>query len=208
MIYVLVYIFAMLGCRFHRTPSLEEIDEKCMKGQIHYAKADIDKYLLEKPMDASAWALLGHIHLALEEDSLAELAFERALKIDEKTLEAWMGMGLLSTDLGYYAEAISYFEEAMKIEPRNAPTYANMANAYLFDKNFKSAIDAGLVAYNLDKRDPIVAGNLSLAYHYAGDIEKRNEFYNIAEKLGYDNPDELLEVFDGKRSLFSNEDIY
>ena len=71
--------------------------------------------------------------------------FERATKLQasypDTLANAWNNLGLLATREGRTAEAIPYFQEALKLNPDHLIALENLGNAYRQQKNWDEARD-------------------------------------------------------------------
>ncbi len=181
---------------------LVEIDKKFRNGDLVEAKIDIDNYLADKKNNEYAWTLLGHIESDLDHDSLAVRAYEKALKLNSKTVEAITGMGIVSRKSGDYEKASDYYREAIKIDPEYAEAYSSLVVINLKRKKFNEAVDVGLKGYNLDKQNGTIAANLAVSYHYTNDTIQREKYFKIAKKNGYRNLEALRQVFNDELTIF------
>ncbi|MDY8135568.1 tetratricopeptide repeat protein [Aquimarina sp. 2201CG5-10] len=196
-------VLVVVSCGdLNKKMDLIEIDETFRAGDLEEARIDIKEYLKKTKDNEYAWTLLGHINSEMDKDSLAIVAYEKALKINQTTEEALTGLGILARKEGDYLKATEYYEKAIEINPKYAQAYSSLVTIYLKQKNFEKAVEVGVKGYRLDKSDPTIASNLSVAYHYFGDIQKRDEYYKIAEQNGYKNIEALKQIFDGELTVF------
>lgn len=202
--YFLFLLLIIVSCNgsYNKKFDILKIDETYKKGYLEKAKKKIDKYLNKKQDNEYAWTLLGDIEIDLDNLPLATIAYEKALKINPKTVEALTGLGIVSRKKGNYDEALRYYKKSIKIDEYYAEAYTSLVTIYLKKKNFKEAVKVGLKAYKLNKNNPIIAANLSVAYHYDNNAIKREQFFNIAKKSGYKNVETLRLIFNGKYTVF------
>lgn len=203
-IYLLTLIvFGLISCSgISDQNRIIEIDTKYKNGQLEEAKADVDQFLTERPDNEIGWTLLGHILADMGDDQAAKEAYETAISLDPKTVEAITGMGILSRRLGEYDQAAEYYYKAISLDPNYAQAYSSLVVIHLKQKDFKRAVDVGKRGYNLDKSDPTIASNLAVAYHYDGDSVNRDIYYDIAEANGYRNLESLQKIFSGEYTVF------
>ncbi len=71
-------------------------------------------------------------------------------------------------------------------------------------REFEKAVEVGLKSYNLDRRNGVIAANLSVAYHYVENFKLRDKFFEIAKQNGYKNPDALQEIFSGEYTILDD----
>ncbi|GAB5400474.1 MAG: hypothetical protein Aureis2KO_20590 [Aureisphaera sp.] len=181
---------------------LGEISEKFESGDFYGAKIDMEAYVETNDDNEYAWTILGHIYEKLDQDSLASKSYKKALQLKPEMEEALTGMGIVSRKSGDFEKATSYYERAIEINPEYAQAYSSLVAIYLQSKEFNKAIEVGEKSYRLDKSDPVIAANLSVAYHFAGDTINREKYFDIARKMRYANMEALRELFDGELTLF------
>jgi tetratricopeptide (TPR) repeat protein len=84
----------------------------------------------ENPKDADSWDALGQLAMQLESPSLAAAFFNQAIAAAPNTPRPMEDLGLALAMMGRYPEAISNFENALRVDPTNAGTHLNIAVAY------------------------------------------------------------------------------
>ncbi|WP_457623035.1 tetratricopeptide repeat protein, partial [Persephonella sp.] len=63
------------------------------------------------------WQNLGNIYLDMGDYEKAVKAFQKALKIEKRSAECYMDMGIALKELGKYDEALKAYEKAEQINP-------------------------------------------------------------------------------------------
>lgn len=98
------------------------------------------------------------------------------------------GMGLLG--LGYYEEAIKYFNEAIKSlgaqgfeYGKLAYTYRGRGRAYFELQNYQQALEDCTIALNLNPKDPVNYNNRGVIHFFMKEYDKALEDYNKAKDL-------------------------
>ena len=149
----------------------------------------------------------------LKQFGAAEIALNRALELvpgDEKILNT---LGNLRTSQGLEYAAGAAYRLAIRVAPRYAPLYTNLANIYMNLGRPNEAIinyERGLV---IESRNPGVRYNLALAYLRAGNYrlgwrayESRWKFHELSTKQrDFTQPQWKGEALDGKRILIHAE---
>ena len=181
---------------------LLEVDEKYKNGQLEEAKEDIDEYLSQTSDNEFAWTMLGHIESDRDNDSLAMIAYEKAIELSPKTVEAITGMGIIMRKKGNYGQASKYYQRAIEIDPQYAEAYSSLVVINLKRRKFDEAVEVGLKGYELGKDNPVIASNLAIAYHYANDSINREKYFTIAKQNGYQNLESLRLIFEGELTIF------
>lgn len=82
------------------------------------------------PRSARVQLLLGRIHRARDDSSAAIEAFERATRLDARSVEAWISLGVALRSLDP-TRALDCHERARRLDPRNALACVNAANVQI-----------------------------------------------------------------------------
>ena len=77
----------------------------------------IDRVLAARPNDAEAFALRGRVAVYQNQPERAQVAFESALRLDPKNLDAFLGLGDVARARGNERDAQSYYLKAKALEP-------------------------------------------------------------------------------------------
>ena len=113
------------------------------RGYLEQAEASFRLALRDDPESAEALYGLGSVYLKQEKCGEARQSFERAIKLQasypDTVANAWNNLGLLATREGHTAEAIPYFQEALKLNPDHLIALENLGNAYRQQKNWDEA---------------------------------------------------------------------
>ncbi len=114
----------LLGKALELKPDFKEAKDEYESSQKAIAKAQkdfpkFDGLAKATSTDPKVWynrgvalASLGQLDGALE-------SFEKALKIDDKYVDAWIKKGTTLESMGKYKEALPCFDEALKINPKS-----------------------------------------------------------------------------------------
>jgi len=201
--YLLTLCFLSFSCggKLQKQYDLVEIADKYAKGDLLGAKSDLEAYVKEENDNELAWTILGHIHEGMDEDSLATVAYHKALAVNPKMVEAITGMGIISRKNEEYEQAAAYYNKALGIDPSYAQAYSSLVTIHILDEKYDEAAKVGLKAFHLDPSDPVIAANLSVAYHYADNVVERNKFFEVAKKLQYHNLEGLQSIFDKELTI-------
>jgi Flp pilus assembly protein TadD len=180
-------------------PRLEAIDIRFQKGEVERALQELQKYTVEYPESGGAWSLLGWIHLKKEDLGNADRYFDKALEVDPNWDNAYVGKGAIYRRQGDNDRARKSYLQAIRLKPENAEAYSSMLVIEMVEGNYEKAVEYGERGWSLRKDLPSIPSNLSVAYHYTGDIGKRQYYYDQAKALGYPQLDVLVEIFRGER---------
>lgn len=154
-------------------------------------------YLQKYPQDDLAWTILGNCQMDLDDLPSAGNAFETALKINPNLVKAITGQGILLRKQGQYDQSLAMYQRALEIDPNYAQAYSSMVAIAIVRKDYAKAVQYGQQSYRLDNEDPEIAANLTIAYHFLGDLANRDKFKNVAAQLNYKNMDSLQQIING-----------
>jgi uncharacterized membrane protein YhaH (DUF805 family) len=85
---------------------------------------------------------------------------------------------------GQYDKAISDYNKAIEIDPRNATAYSNRGDAYAYIDQLDKAISDYNKAIEINPRDPRAYNNRGLTYFFKGEYEKAWDDVHKAKSLG------------------------
>lgn len=147
---------------------------------------------------------LGEIHMEKKEFHSAEYEFKNALKVDEKSVTASLGLGQSFVGQGKIEEAKEVFsalgdnEELYKAE--NKHTFNELGIALRKEKMYDEAIKNYHRAIKIDTQDSILYYNLSLALYHSGQMATAKKFLGSALELdsGFEGARKLLELVESK----------
>lgn len=183
---------------------INQIDRLFQEGKYEQAKTSIDSFINLNSKNELAWTLKGQIEEKLDNNQSAAEAYNKALEINPKAAKALTGMGIISRKNGDYDQSAGYYYKAIKANPNYAPAYSSLVTIELKRKNFENAVKFGEKGYLLEKEDPVIIANLSIAYHFFGDTVNRDRYYEMAKKLKYRNINALPLIFNEDVNIFDN----
>ncbi len=184
-----------------KLPSLDKIKEMFAQGSKEQARDLLAEYVKTRPRDSTAWTELGEFYRKLEQDDLAEQAYQTALKLDRKQTQAYIGLGILARRKEDYSKALDYYVQAVKVDPGSGQAWSSAAIAAIKVGADAQAVEFAEKGWQLDSSDPVLAANLAVAYHYAGRIKDRDRMYKQAQRMKYDSLDTIDKIFRGEITL-------
>lgn len=187
---------ALAGCaRSNDMARIEAIDAQ-MERDPAGAIQEAERYVAEYPESAVGWRVLGWARLRSDtDDEAARAAFERSLELDPKDDNSYVGLGAYYRRADDLDKASEMYAKAIELEPENPEAYSSMSGVDLLRRDFAAAVRNGEKAWELDSSNATIAANLSVAYHFNGEHEKRDELLASAERLGYANMQDLRDLF-------------
>jgi tetratricopeptide (TPR) repeat protein/peroxiredoxin len=159
------------------------------------AEASFRSALRDDPASAEALYGLGSVYLKQEKIPEARESFERAIKLSASypdTLpNAWNNLGLLMTREGRTVEAISYFQEALKLSPDHLVALENLGNAYRAQNRWDEARKTLERAVAVGPGDPEANYSLGMVFAQLDDTGRAQEYLQQALKFRPDYPEAL-----------------
>lgn len=200
---LLVTLSLLVGCSSKsNSKKIIEISDLYDEGKYQEAFNVATVYVEKYSEDYLGFRLLGWINYELDEYEKATENFEKALSLNDKDDNSYVGLGVLYRSQGDYDKAIEYYNKSLEINEDNAPALGSLVFAELYIGEFESAIEHGEKAWQLsDKKNAVIASNLCIVYHYAGKEEKRDEFLQYAKDLEYESVDVLEKIISGEIEL-------
>lgn len=198
-------IFNLLSCQNKAQEKQEymAIYQKYYQGQIEESALLLSEFIKKYPNNHNAWTFYGVVESQLMKDSIAEIAFNKALEINPNIKQALTGLGVIYRTQGKFDQAEQLYQKSLEIDPNFPEAYSSLVLIELNKINYEKAIEYGKKALELDNTNSVFAANLAVAYHFNSNLELRDEMFQKSKALGYDQLDvEIVEaVFEGRISL-------
>ena len=126
------------------------------------------------PQNTDAKFYLGVIYYQKHQDSDAEKLFNSILE-EIQCDRTYNYLGLLKLDQNKVADAINYFQFAIKIEPNNAFYHYNIGTAYSLNGWLIEAEDSFKKAVSIESNNIIYNYSLAYLYYEKKDLQKAQE---------------------------------
>jgi len=146
-----------------------------LEKKVFDALEKVERALEFSPNYTDAWVLKGKIKAFLGSYSEAKECFKKAVELDRKTVDGWIGLSDVAKAEGNKKAAYSYLEFAEKINPAPSLLIAK-GKLLLDDGNLKAALEYFERAIKLSPSDPV-------PYFYAGLIYKKTGFKDKAREM-------------------------
>lgn len=141
--------------------------------------------------DALAFYKQGLAHKRSGEDDLAIKAFEAALKVDPKYVQAMFSLGVMHKKKGDLEKAEQYFRDAAQTEPQYGPAHLSLGQILLRKGELAEArkeFEAGLKSKEMSKGDQAECWNgIGISYRYEEKWAEAVKAYDEAIKIDPDN---------------------
>lgn len=203
-IFGLIFIFFFclgLLCKCGLVDNSEELNritQIYLEGDAEIALQQMDEYLFKHPDNDLAWTIKGNILTDIGMNADAMEAYEKAVSINKNNYQALTAMGILYGYNEQYDQQLECYQKALTIKPDYAQAYSSIAIVELKKHNDKKALELAVKAYNYDKEDAVISANLAIIYHYNNMEKERDQFTEIARKLGYDDIESLYSIYEGE----------
>ena len=165
------------------------------RGYLDQAEASFRQALRDDPSSAEALYGLGSVYLKQEKNRDAHENFERATKLQasypDTLANSWNNLGLLATREGNTAEAIPYFQEALKLNPDHLIALENLGNAYRQQKKWDEARSLLERAVAVGPGDPEANYSLGMVFAQLNDNDRAYEYLQRALKFRPGYPEAL-----------------
>ena len=126
------------------------------------------------PQNTDAKFYLGVIYYQKHQDGDAEKLFNSILE-EIQCDRTYNYLGLLKLDQNKIADAINYFQFAIKIEPNNAFYHYNLGTAYSLNGWLMEAEDSFKKAVSLEQNNIIYNYSLAYLYYEKQDLQRAQE---------------------------------
>jgi tetratricopeptide (TPR) repeat protein/peroxiredoxin len=165
------------------------------RGYFDQAEASFRLALRDDPSSAEAVYGIGSVYLKQQKTAEARENFERAIKLHASypdTLpNAWNNLGLLAARGGRAAEAIPYFQEALRLSPDHLIALENLGNAYRQQKELDEARKVLERAVAVGPQDPEANYSLGMVFAQLDDSDHAYEYLQTALKFRPGYPEAL-----------------
>ena len=156
-------------------------------GYYDQAGLSFTRALRDDLSSAEALYGLGSVYLQQQNTDQAKECFERAVKLTASypdTLpNAWNNLGLLATREGRTAEAIPYFQQALRLNPNYLIALDNLGNAYRQQKQWDDARRTLERAVAAGPRDPEAHYSLGMVFAQLNDPDRAYDYLRQALTL-------------------------
>jgi tetratricopeptide (TPR) repeat protein len=164
-------------------------------GYYDQAGASFERAVRDDPSSAEALYGLGSVYLQQNNSPKAREYFERVVKLTASypdTLpNAWNNLGLLATREGRTAEAIPYFQEALKLSPDHLIALDNLGNAYRQQKQWDDARSTLEHAVAVGPKDAEANYSLGMVFAQLNDSDRAYDYLQRALALRPAYPEAL-----------------
>jgi len=157
------------------------------RGYLEQAAASFQIALRDDPTSAEALYGIGSVYLDQQKTAAARESFERALKLrasyPDTLANSWNNLGLLAAREGRPADAVGYFQEALKLNPDHLIALDNLGSAYRQQKRWDDARKTYERALEVNPNEAEANYGLGMVFAQNDDTARAFEFLQKALKL-------------------------
>ena len=149
------------------------------------------------PDNPRSWQLFGACYLGIGQDSIADIMFDKVLKLNPDHSGALRNKAVILDRAGQFEKAEVYYLSAIEVNPNFTEAYSNFAGNRIRANDFNRAIEYGETAVELGNHlsDKAI---LCLSYHMAGRLKERDSVFEQLKLYKYENLSDLLELIEDK----------
>lgn len=140
---------------------------------------------------ARAAFYMGSCALAEKNYTRALNYLESATRLDPGYASAWSNLYTVHMAMNQPEKARAACETGLLYSPQSTPLLSRLGRYYFDISEFEKARDMYLAVWKQEPANPVGCANLALAYGETGDFSAAEEFLSKAERLGYQNAQNL-----------------
>ena len=114
-------------------------------------------------------------------------------QVESGDAEFYNSLGTASAKIGQYDKAMTYFNKALEISPKNAGYYNNRGMANMAKGQYDEAIADFNKALQINPMLALAYGNRGRAYYFKKEYDKSWDDVKKVQALGYQIPAEFLD---------------
>lgn len=210
--WIFVFAWVLSSCTVARNKSSEIdgngerekseiLNDLWRDGEFGHLVKKANKLTRMNPDADGVWSMKAWGHLMLEELAESERGFKRAISLNPKSDNAYVGLGTLSLKHGRLDDARDFCIKAMQIRAINSAAYSCFSNISLLEGDLDVALYHAKVAARLQPEKSEYAANLAIVLHELEIYSLRDIAYDKARDLGYWDMEYLDDIFSGKVML-------
>ena len=121
-----------------------------------------------EPPDVNLYVALGRMHEAADRDVPAVEAFEKAVEMSPRNVDARVRLGLAYDRVGLRRLAVAQHRKALELAPHSAWLHNNLGYSYMIQNQYALAVEQFEKALTLDPQNARYRNNLAVALSLSG----------------------------------------
>ncbi len=182
--------------RIRTERELEEIVAAYKNGKTENAEERLVALSSAHPHYYLAWTTLGNIYLDNDNSKDAIACFNNGIKANEESYESYSGLGRAYAQRRHFTKAKEEYLKANALMPNEWSVLANLAAVYNELGDVKKAVEYGEKALLLNPDNAALCANLSIYYHKDKQFDKRDQLFEKAEDLDYEDMQSLNDAYE------------
>ena len=174
--------------QLYKAEKYKELDEKLIQLTKEY------------PKSFSLFNLLGAVKKSLKDFVGSQIAFKKAISINDKNSEAYNNLGLLYLEMKKFSQAASVFQNAINLNPNNFFFYNNLGISLLERNQLDEAKKYFEKSLNLNPRFVQSINNLGVILSKSGNYDEAILYF----KKATDIDPKFLEAYLNLAELYGN----
>ena len=130
--------------------------------QLPKAIALVQKFVDNNPNHALGHGMLGHLQFQAKNNAAARAEFERAIQLDPKQVQAYLGLAQIYQAENQMDTAIAQYQKALELQPKSAMLITMIGNLYL-DRDLETARKYFQKALDVDPNFTVALSNMAWA---------------------------------------------
>ncbi len=177
-----------------------------INGQLNSALVQAKKMSLMHPLDAEIRTIYGRLLVEKGLYDKAEGEFRRALELNDKVIEAYLGLIGVYKLRGDISKAVTIATRMVAKNPNMAEGYAILAKLHLSTKNKKPAMGPAKTAFELDSDNPERVLLYAVALELNGKWKEAGPLYTTIYRLNPTNEELVQRIIGLYRQIGSLEE--
>lgn len=160
-----------------------QLIEMLNNGKQQEVIALLEKYCKKKPKIADNWTMLGFIYGDIGYFDKAEACLRRAVNLENGeayTFHPFNALASLLIQNQKYSEAITYLQKSLKLNPRQAGVYFDLAGCFKEERRIGDAVNAYLRSLELNPDQYLAYRALGQLYEQIHQLDNARKYAELA----------------------------
>ena len=190
---------------------LQQAQKARKEKRIQDAISLYQQVLRTNASNVAAQKALGDIYFSQKDYSLAKKYYIEAMKLSSEDSFICLRLGRIADILGQWDEAVTHYEHAAYLNPREFGAYQHLAEGYFVRKQLEKAEDKYKKAIEAGSPMPWVRFKIGQIARQKGDVQTAIDYFQKAIALNPNNPNFKLtlgDVYFSQKELQQAEEAY
>lgn len=180
-------VFLILKSTRAKNLKIIEICNLFLNSEYKLCHDKIEQFLRIHPSSWEIWLVRGNLGNEIRNHQMAKESFKKTLILKPNLPKALAGLGVVYPREKRYNLAEDYYYKALALDKDLYLAKSSLMLLELYKGNYEMAIILGeqSVQNGLKNVQLRIIENLMIAYHYAGNFDKRDQLFNYLQKREY-----------------------